>query len=729
MKQVLFCFSIILFFSSSGIYAQPFVFFLSDSIEVFRSDTLVKHAWAGGLNSVQVNTIDLNEDGKKDLLLYDRSTDKISTFLNTDSGLLYAPYLETGFPEVDFWMLLRDYDGDGLKDIFTGTSAGIKVYKNKGFLNGSLEWELIKDPVFSLGFSGRQVNLKIDITDVPAITDIDNDGDLDIFNFVPLLGGSVEFHKNLSIENFGVRDSLVFEKVTDRWAGMVECGTCSDYFFDGGASCRRAAIEHAGSALLVFDNDGDGDKELLLGEADCTQMTFFENKGSETDVVFDSYEKEFLGASVDEGLLFSAAFFEDVDFDEVEDLIVSSNLFANETRTDDFAASVWRYKRPDAASNQFQLIEKDFLQKDMLDLGEGAYPAVADEDGDGDLDLFIANKGRISDGFFVATIQLYTNEGNNENPIFKLTDEDYLNLSRFSYQELKVQFKDINQDNRVDLIYTGIQPGTGSSIRYLLNLSTEDNTPLSYSTNQIQRLDIPLERLDEVHFEDVDKDGNQDLLVGRFTGGELVYYRNNGNLDFAEPVNGFGGITFNNLKRELSIETADLDNDGNLELITGDRSGNITIYPFFQQETQATFTAIGDTIFDATNNRFVAYNFGAGIYPVVFGKDIIVGTEAGGVRYLRNWKDSIIIGLPQEREAETLKVYPNPFTNSFNLEIPQTGIVKVFNTQGKLIFTKMKKTVGEVLSINMGTNFPNGLYILTFESKGRVYSKKILQSK
>jgi len=728
MKQVLFCFSIILSFLYSSLYAQSFVFFLSDSIDVFQSDTLVKHAWAGGLNSVQVNTIDLNDDGEKDLLLYDRSNNKISTFLNTDSGLQYAPYFETGFPEVNFWMLLRDYDGDGLKDIFTGTSAGIRAYRNKGFQNGNIEWELVKNPVLSLGFSGSQTNLKIDITDVPAITDIDNDGDLDIFNFVPSLGGSVEFHKNLSIENFGVVDSLIFEKVTDRWAGMVECGTCSDYFFDGGASCRRAALNHAGSALLVFDNDGDGDKELLLGEADCTQMTFFENKGDETNVLFDNYDKTFLGDSPD-GLLFAAAFLEDIDFDGEEDLIVSSNLFFNETQTEDFAASVWRYKRPDATSNQFQLVEKDFLQKDMLDLGEGAYPAVADEDGDGDLDLFIANKGRVVDGFFVATIQLYTNEGSDENPIFRLTDEDYLNLSRFSYQELKVQFKDINQDDKEDLIYTAIQPGTGSSIRYLLNLNTEDNAPLSYSTTQIQRLDIPVERLDEVHFEDVDEDGNQDLLVGRFRGGELVYYRNTGNLEFAEPVNGFGGITFNNFKRELSIETADLDSDGNLELITGDRSGNITIYPFFQQETQATFTAIGDTIFDTSRSQFVEYNFGTGIFPVAFGKDIIVGTEAGGVRYLRNRNEPIINSLPQESDIDLLIVYPNPFENSFNVEISQTGIAKVYNTQGKLIFTKKKNTVGEILSINFDSQLPNGLYILTFEGKEKVYTKKLLQSR
>jgi hypothetical protein len=71
-------------------------------------------AWAGGLNAAQYNTMDLNSDGKDDLVIFDRTAGKISTFLNSDDRYVYHPEYETHFPEgVTNWLLLRDYNCDG----------------------------------------------------------------------------------------------------------------------------------------------------------------------------------------------------------------------------------------------------------------------------------------------------------------------------------------------------------------------------------------------------------------------------------------------------------------------------------------------------------------------------------------------------------------------------------------------------------------------------------------
>lgn len=46
-----------------------------------NGDTL-KNPWSGGFNSVQFSEIDLNLDGIKDLFVFDRTGNRISTFIN-----------------------------------------------------------------------------------------------------------------------------------------------------------------------------------------------------------------------------------------------------------------------------------------------------------------------------------------------------------------------------------------------------------------------------------------------------------------------------------------------------------------------------------------------------------------------------------------------------------------------------------------------------------------------
>ena len=96
-------------------------------------------------------------------------------------------------------------------DIFAYTSgakigSGIAVYKNTSTtsLSFSLATNIIESS-FPLGFT----NLFVSSVDIPAIDDIDNDGDLDILTF-GLISPTVEYHKNLSLEKYGTCDSLDF---------------------------------------------------------------------------------------------------------------------------------------------------------------------------------------------------------------------------------------------------------------------------------------------------------------------------------------------------------------------------------------------------------------------------------------------------------------------------------------------------------------------------------------
>ena len=99
-----------------------------------NGDTL-KNAWAGGFNSVQFSEIDLDLDGTKDLFVFDRTGNRISTFINTgvtnQISYQHDPQYVQNFPVgLHDWVLLRDFNCDGKEDIFTFSNGGMKVYRN-----------------------------------------------------------------------------------------------------------------------------------------------------------------------------------------------------------------------------------------------------------------------------------------------------------------------------------------------------------------------------------------------------------------------------------------------------------------------------------------------------------------------------------------------------------------------------------------------------------------------
>lgn len=244
-----------------------FTYELHQEIEVEADGQVLKLPWAGGLNSVQVNTMDLNGDSKQDLVLFDRTANKLITFINENNQFVPAPDYEALFPnEVSQWILLRDFNCDGKKDIFTSDPFGIVVFVNITKPGEKLTWRSFNPglPLLTKGFTSN-INLKVNESDIPVIDDIDGDGDIDILN-VRFVGiGTVEWHKNLSKERTGTCDSLQLERVTQNFGNFEEC-SCGNFAF--GETCAElngGRTQHAGGkAMLSLDLDNDGDHEILF---------------------------------------------------------------------------------------------------------------------------------------------------------------------------------------------------------------------------------------------------------------------------------------------------------------------------------------------------------------------------------------------------------------------------------------------------------------------------------
>ena len=59
-------------------YGQ-FTYTIDQSIPVEENGKVLSMPWAGGINSAQVNTMDLNGDNKDDLVIFDRTSNKLLT--------------------------------------------------------------------------------------------------------------------------------------------------------------------------------------------------------------------------------------------------------------------------------------------------------------------------------------------------------------------------------------------------------------------------------------------------------------------------------------------------------------------------------------------------------------------------------------------------------------------------------------------------------------------------
>jgi FG-GAP-like repeat len=309
----------------------------TDTIPVRENGTWLKNPWAGGHNYCEFSEIDLNFDGIRDLFVFDRTGHKVTTYINKgipntvnyiDSTAKYAQK----FPHLEDWVLLRDYNSDGKPDIFTSSNNGIRVWKNTSS-GGNLEFTLQQTMLKSTYCQGIQpVQLAITGVDIPSIDDIDGDGDLDILTY-DAGGINMQYHVNQSKElGFG-SDSLIFKMDCNGcWGNYrmsisgcnVTLGTCKRA--GSGSDSLDPVNNHAGNCSLCLDLDGDGDKDLLLGQLGCCNYIKLTNTGNTSFANMTAMDEHFPSSGAPAVLNnFPCGYFLDLNNDHKRDLLVSPN--------------------------------------------------------------------------------------------------------------------------------------------------------------------------------------------------------------------------------------------------------------------------------------------------------------------------------------------------------------------------------------------------------------------
>lgn len=691
-------------------HAQTSFAFITDVPVLVEGDTL-RNPWAGGLNAGQYSAVDLDLNGQPDLVVFDRTSGKVNTFLRQDGQYHYDPTYEALFPDdLRYWMLLADYNCDGKPDLFTHSSSGIRVFANTS--DTQLAFTLVADPVMTEGDAGT-FNLPVNSTDLPGIADVDGDGDLDILVFNFAAGGTIEYHQNQSQETTGTCQELLFRRVTRAWGDFKEC-FCGSYAFGEPCSAtggRTARTEHVGGkSILTWDTDGDGDQDLAFGDETCTSLAFFTNEGSREQALFRAASDTFpTTAAPANEFFFPAGYRAEVTADEVSDLIIAPNVFSNPQNSIDFTQSSWLYRNQGTeAQPRFELVQTDFLQQEMIDQGANAAPALGDYDGDGDYDLLIGAESQTEQ----ARLQLYENVGTRTAPAFRLVDTDYLNLSAERFTVLKPLLADINGDGAVDLLVQAGGNGVTARLYYQLNRSARDWD----FTPGLLPLGVSPVKFDTPFFYDLNQDGRADLLIGRVTG-RLEYHRNEGGnpITFTRVTDSLAGITNDPFKRTLAPWVGDLNGDGRPELLTTDGSGVLRQYENFLDDTQPpTVTTqllrLGNG--EAQESRLGTRNWLAGADLYGTGQPVItLGHAQGGVYLLRSSSDGT---LPTPGEGKlTLTVFPNPNgqDDALRVRMNQPAQVLIYSALGQLINRSEQLNPGIVHTLNKA-NLANGVYIV-----------------
>ncbi len=723
---------------AQGLQAQWFARW--DSIPVSDGHHNMKLAWAGGLNNPQFSTIDLNGDGIRDLFVFERSNNRILTFLNQGTpdsvDYKYAPQYAEAFPEgLHDWVILKDYNGDGRTDLFTsnmaGLDMGVEVYRNDPGGSFGFHFTKVKSLLYA-DYNPGVFNLFVSNWDLPAFTDVDYDGDLDILTF-EFSGYLMEWFRNMSMENYGVPDSLEFV-LQDKCFGKFEegFGSCTVTL---GISCKTGVgpggggQRHAGSTTLAFDLDNDHDKELLIGDINCNNPYLLHNGGDSANALITAIDTLYPQTFPVNIPRFPAAFYLDVNNDGRNDLLAAPNALNVSENTN----GVWYYKNTGSnAFPQFTYRTNDFLQGEMIEVGDGANPVLADFNHDSLPDLIIGNhKYYQPGGGAVASLAYFENTGTADKPAFTLIDADYGNISSYLFKSIYPAFGDLDDDGDPDMIL-GDENGY---LHYFENQAPAGSLPdFVLVQPQMQQFDVGQNCTPFLY--DLNGDGLLDIIAGEKIG-TLNYFENTGtksNPQFTLVDEYLGKVDVRKPGELNGFSTAwiaPLDSTGRPYFVSGSSNGWIYLYDSVSLEGDTTWTLVDSMLTGDWHGLFATASGGDLNRDGAI--DLVIGYWGGGVSLYKNLKKPPEPPPVDTTGAVTFRVYPNPTSGKLILELKGLNIddvirYRVTDLPGQVLQEKtlasMEGSQTVIITLN---NYAQALYVLTLQINHKPHQLKIVK--
>jgi hypothetical protein len=529
-----------------------------------------------GANSAPSFT-DLDQDGDLDLVV--GTNDGKLIFLQRDTvGYTNVTGASNPLNGIDVGYrsspTFSDLDGDGDLDLVVGETYGRLV-----------AWQRTNTSyVLMDGMDGRPVNPFADVDigyrSAPRFFDLDGDGSQELIvgrndgalsvwrkdttGFTPLIGSSNPFNGIdvgfNSVPSFTDLDGDGdFDLVIGEYSGSLFAWRRDGDVFAplnglaGNPANPFAGIDVGLRATPSFaDIDADGDSDLIIGR-DTGTLRVYQNDGFAFRDVTGAPQQDH---PIDVGVSNRPSFV-DLDGDRDLDLVIGA---------EDGTLRSWRNE-----GTFYVGLGEDNPFKGF-DVGFDSAPVFTDLDGDGDLDLVV--------GMYWGSLAVWQNDGGrytglsgSANPFSGIDVGDYSTPS----------FADLDGDGDRDLV-VGSRAGTFRVWRKDVSTYVE----LTGAANPFNGIDVGSNSAP--HFADIDYDGDPDLISGEYNGINRVWRNDRpGFTELTGTVNPLGGIT---PYRRSAPVFADMDGDGDLDLVVGAGDGTMGIW----QNVMVLSTSISVTV-------------------------------------------------------------------------------------------------------------------------------------
>jgi len=748
MKKSIFLLTAFLFSSLPMVFTQQYE---DKVVPVSMNGELKLNGFTGGHNVPQFSEVDFNNDGIMDLYVFDREGGVSITYLQIEENgspvYRYAPQFRRHFPDLQDWVLMRDFDNDGAADIFASSSRegvpGFRVWK--GFYeNDELQFDRMEfDNTLGLNIltfpvNGSDTNIEVTNIDYPALDDVDNDGDLDILTFDQ--GGSFIFwYRNRSVENGNGLTELDFVLEDDCWGGFKEAGLSPVITLSSiPGECAEGLPpnpgvdeRHAGSTVLTFDEDGDIDREIFIGDLISPSIVGLRNAGVLDDAWMDEQDITYPSYDIAVNINFPASFYVDVDFDGAKDFIAAPN----ETNNSPNLEVAWFYKNTNTTEEPiFEFQQRDFLVESMIDLGENSYPAFADVTGDGLLDLVVGNVGFfLSNGNQDSYLFLFENVGTATAPEFNLVDDNWLNFNQFTSitNAFQPTFADMDGDEDLDLIV-----GDNSGNLFYGENTAGVGNPMEFNTIVPQWFGIAVGQRASPTVGDISGDGLPDLVLGR-RNKFIHYFENIGtatepafNPDIAAGNNsaGFGTIDASQPEHPVTgFSTPELVPFGDTyRLFIGIQKGVIWQYDNIGGDPIGPFVRTTDSLglFDEGRESNAAF---ADIDNDGF-LEMVVGNRRGGLRFLDTDLDTEPVNTTENEFDFSFAIFPNPTSNRLIIDLENIVGNQISCTIYNVLGQKMEEeTIRSLKSEIQVGHLASGVYFCEIKVGDRVKTKRFVK--
>lgn len=722
-------------------------FYIGGKLIFEKKGNYVLSPFDGGLNSPTFIEFDVNNDGTKDILVFDRADNKLLPYIWKNGKWEYDNRYETYFPKVRDYMQLIDINNQGKQKFISYNQSFPSIWHNLTQANDSFpKFDTAQMWMYRnrfLNFDILYNPMELKSLDQTGFEDLDNDDTVDFVVYDNFYRQFDAFLTTMHIE-----DTV---QIMHRCWGWFTEGTNSNDILLGKSKCGNGELfkprsRHVGGASIVlYDADNDNDIDAVIGNTGYKNMIFLKNGRSEfgrnfdTIIAYDTIFPRNTKRSAD--FKFPAGFLVDVDKDGKKDLMVApyykaggketqNNYFYKNTGTN--TAPIWNHQ----SDNEFT--------KNSLDFGAYSSPAFFDVDSDGDLDLFVANNGdfEITNGT-KDRIEYWENTGSKTAAKFTFRNSDYANVSAKNLSQSRIAFVDADADGDKDLLigeYRGfVYWYKNTPVNGVANFAFEDTNLLKITPRKGKNFAAPCGF-------NYNADNLTDLLVG-YSDGTVSLYVNQSTANlvkFTLAKDSAYGMRANEYSFAQSPigytqtgyavpTTADLNGDNVDEIILGTEYGGLRAYFVKNQFPTDMVEEDSGWFWQKSLTDSSMPDLGLFTAPAFADLDgdqqpeLIVGNLRGGL-ILASTRKSSVNSFQRKQIAPKIALYPNPTKGTATCFIRDnnhlTHTIVVTDIAGKVLYENINSGQKSI-TLDLSKN-TNGIYFVKVSNANGSKTEKLV---